>query len=371
MNVLFVSRAYPPVIGGIENQNRDLSLWLGKKTDLTLIANEGGKRALPSFLPYALVRSCLSMYRNDVLVVGDGVLAPLAALVGFVHPRKKTACVVHGLDLTFGTKPGILSRIYRAVNIPSLRRIDRIFAVSTHTKNEAVAAGIDPERITVLGNGIDPSELVEKRNRPGLDRLVGTDTDGRFVILRIGRFVKHKGVEWFIRKVVPKLPDDILFVAAGSVVAKNTAGDDDYFPSCERAVRELGLGHKVRLLTNLPRKDILTLLNASDLAVSPNIPVQGTMEGFGINVIEANACGLPVLASDLEGLSEAVKDGENGRLLPPEDSDAFVREITRLHDDRQALASEGIRAKAFVGEHFHWDAISDRYVEALERERSR
>jgi len=365
MNVLFVSRAYPPVVGGIENQNRDIALWLGKKTEFTLVANRGGKAALPIFLPTALFRSILLMKRNDVFLVGDAVLAPLAAIVGFLHPKKRTACVVHGLDLTFAGKPGILSRIYGAINIPALRRADRVIAVSAYTRDRAIEAGISPERIAVIGNGVDPDGLVVPRNRKALDHLVGTDTSSRFVILRIGRYVKHKGVEWFIRNVVPELPDDTLFVAAGATVGKKTAGDGDYLPSCERAVRELGLEDRVRLLTNLPRPDILTLLNSADLAVSPNIPVPGTMEGFGINVIEANACGLPVIASDLEGLAEAVSDGKNGTLIAPEDSAALIGEIRRLHDDRTALANEGKRAKDFVRERFHWDVISDRYVEAL------
>ncbi|NTW15138.1 MAG: glycosyltransferase family 4 protein, partial [Candidatus Moranbacteria bacterium] len=300
MRILFVSRAYPPVIGGIENQNRDLALWLGKKADLRLIANTRGKTFLPIFLPYAFFKALIFSFSSDILLVGDGVLAPLAAAVGILHPGLKTAAVVHGLDLTFGRRPGFLSRFYRSVNLPSLRRLDRIFAVSGHTREVAIKSGIEPKRITVIRNGIDPSELVTSRRRDLLDRLVGVPTENRFVILRIGRYVEHKGVEWFIRNVVPKLPEKALFVAAGSVVGKRTAGDNDYFPTCERTVGELGLDERVRLLTNLPQADILTLLNASDLAVSPNIPVPGTMEGFGINVIEANACGLPVIAADLE-----------------------------------------------------------------------
>jgi len=371
MKILFISRAYPPIIGGIENHNRDLALWLGKKTDLELIAHRRGKGFLPFFLPYAFVRAFFSLFRNDVLLLGDGVLAPLATALSFFHRGKKTACVVHGLDIAFATKSGPLSRVYKAVNLPSLRRIDRIFAVSEHTGHVAVDAGVNADRITVIQNGIDPEELRIPRDRSALDTLLSTETGNRFVIIRIGRYVKHKGVEWFIRNVVPNLPEETLFVAAGGVVAGKTAGDDDYFPLCERAVRELGLEKRVKLLTNLPRPDILTLLNSSDLAVSPNIPVPGTMEGFGINVIEANACGLPVIASDLEGLTEAVHDGKNGRLVPPLDANAYVAAIGPLMRDREALKKAGNDATDFVRENFLWDALSDRYVLVLERELGR
>jgi len=370
MKILFISRAYPPVIGGIENHNRDLALWLGKKTDLTLVANRHGKGFLPIFLPYAFIRALSGLYRNDVLLVGDGVLAPVVFVLSWFRPKIRTACVVHGLDLRYGgSRPGILSACYQAINLPSLRAMDHIFAVSEFTKTEAVKVGIDPDRITVIQNGIDSEELVIPRDRATLDTLLGTWTDKRFVIVRIGRYVKHKGVEWFIRNVVPRLPDEVLFVAAGGVVSGHAAGDEDYFPRCTHTVSELGLEKRVRLLTNLPRHDILTLLNSADLAVSPNIPVPGTMEGFGINVIEANACGLPVVASDLEGLTEAIVNGENGTLLEPGNADAYVSEITRLMENPERLKAEGLRAKDFVLDRFHWDALSDRYIRVFEADR--
>ncbi|MEI7749802.1 MAG: glycosyltransferase family 4 protein [Candidatus Moraniibacteriota bacterium] len=371
MRILFISRAYPPVIGGIENHNRDLAFWLGKKTDLTLIANRRGKSFFPLFLPYAFIRSLFNLYRNDVLLVGDGVLAPVAFVLSWFCPKMRTACVVHGLDLRYGSKPGILSKCYQAVNIPSLRAMDHVFAVSEFTKREAVKVGIEPDRITVIQNGIDPDALIVPKDRAALDTLLGTKTGKRFVIVRIGRYVKHKGVEWFIRNVVPRLPDEVLFVAAGGVVSGHAAGDEDYFPLCARAVSELGLERTVQLLTNLPRPDILTLLNSADLAVSPNIPVPGTMEGFGINVIEANACGLPVIASDLEGLTEAIVNGENGSLLEAGNADAYVAEITRLIGNREQLKAEGIRANSFVRNRFHWDALSDRYIRTFEADRPR
>ncbi|NTW14882.1 MAG: glycosyltransferase family 4 protein, partial [Candidatus Moranbacteria bacterium] len=108
------------------------------------------------------------------------------------------------------------------------------------------------------------------------------------------------------------------------------------------------------------------LLNASDLAVSPNIPVPGTMEGFGINVIEANACGLPVIAADLEGLTEAVQNGENGTLIPPLDSDGFVAEIRRLMEDPGQLAERRKKASSYAAATFHWNVLSDKYLEAFE-----
>ncbi len=368
MKILFISRAYPPTVGGIENQNAAIATWLGRKAEVTTLANRRGKRFLPVFLPYAAIWAFFAAFRVDAVLLGDGVLAPIGLFLRLTHPRTPVLSVIHGLDLTFGRKEGLLAKAYQAINLPSLRHLDRLLAVSRQTKDVAVSIGIPEKSISVIPNGIDPDDVLEVHDRTNLDRLLGEDTKSRFVILRVGRYVKHKGVEWFIRNVIPKLPDNVLFVAAGAVVRKKTAGDHDYFPLCETAVKELGLETKVRLLTNLPQNDLRILLNTADIAVSPNIPVPGSMEGFGINVLEASVCGLPVVASRLEGLAEAIQDGENGRLVPPEDADAFRDAILDFMGNTTERKAFGARAAAHTRKHYHWDAISDRYMEVLQQE---
>ncbi|HLC95563.1 MAG TPA: glycosyltransferase, partial [Patescibacteria group bacterium] len=189
----------------------------------------------------------------------------------------------------------------------------------------------------------------------------------KFVITRVGRYVKHKGVEWFIRNVVPLLPDHTLFVAAGAVVNQNTAGDKDYFPLCKKAVQELHLEHKVCLLTNISQEQLKILLNTSDLFVSPNIPVLGSMEGFGINVLEASVCRLPVIASRLEGLQEAITDGKNGILVEPENATAFRDAIVSFVEDKTKRTTLGSSAKQFTETHYHWNIIARLYKERLEK----
>jgi glycosyltransferase involved in cell wall biosynthesis len=371
MKILFLSRAYPPTVGGIENQNAAIATWLGKKADVTTIANRRGKRFLPVFLPYVTIRAFFAAFRADAILLGDGVLAPIGYFLKLTHPRTPVLSVIHGLDLTFGMKQGLLAKLYQAINLPSLRNLDRLLAVSRQTKDVAVSIGVPEANISVIPNGIDPDDVLETHDRSDLDRLLGEDTGNRFVILRVGRYVKHKGVEWFIRNVVPTLPANVLFIAAGAVVRKKTAGDDDYFPLCEKAVKELGLEGKVRLLTDLPQSDLTILYNTADIAVSPNIPVPGSMEGFGINVLEASICGLPVIASRLEGLAEAVQDGENGRLVEPKDAGAFRDVILEFMQDEDKRKSFGAHAATYTKKHYHWDAISDKYIKVLQQEISK
>ena len=101
MKILFISRAYPPIVGGIENQNYELGKWLGKITDVKIIANKKGKKFLPFFLPYAIVKSLIIARKYDAILLGDGVLGIVAYKLKFFYAKKPIICVIHGLDLTF------------------------------------------------------------------------------------------------------------------------------------------------------------------------------------------------------------------------------------------------------------------------------
>ena len=121
------------------------------------------------------------------------------------------------------------------------------------------------------------------------------------------------------------------------------------------------------LLLGQISEELLRLLYAgSDVFVMPNIPVAGDIEGFGVVMLEAGGYGLPVLAANLEGIKDVVEDGENGRLLPPGDADAFRHAIEEFHDARVRLEASD-RAEKYVRERFGWDAIAERYVQILKR----
>ena len=172
-------------------------------------------------------------------------------------------------------------------------------------------------------------------------------------------------MEWFIRNVMPKLPEDYILVAAGGGIAKKTAGDKNYYPKCKKAVEDLRMENRVKLMLNLKRSDIKILFNACDLYISPNIKVPGSLEGFGITAIEAAACGKVVLASNLEGLKDAVKDGENGFLIESGNADAWAQKIMELLTNDDFRKEFGEKAKKYTIENFSWEKIAKRYLEVI------
>ncbi len=366
MKILFISHSYPPVWGGVESQNYNLAKNLSKIAEMKVIANGKGKIYLLIFLPVTLLKMLFLMPKFDVCLLGNGVLAPWGAVAKIFHPRKKYFCVVHGLDITFANKKGFLSKIYKSINIPSLKKLDKLLMVGNTTIEEAVKAGIKREHCVFVPNGINPDEFTEKYSREDMAKALGIDISEKKIIFRLGRFVPHKGTSWFVARVMPNLTENVILVAAGGRVGKNTAGDKDDFLVCEKAIKEKNLGSRVRLFPNIAEKQKKILLGAADLVISPNVKVPGTMEGFGINVIEAGACGKVVVASALEGLKDAVKDGENGFLVESGNAEAWIQKINELFllsDEKRKEFGE--KARKYTIEHFSWDKIAKKYLDVM------
>lgn len=366
MRILFISRAFPPVTGGIENQNAALAEWLPKHATVRTLANHGGKAMLPLFTVRAFFQGLFLLPWYDVVLLGDGVLAPLGFAFRVFFWKKPIAVVLHGLDLTFATKKGFLPTLYAWVNLPCLKTLNLYIPVSKETQTTAIQVGLHPNKCVTINNGVDPSALEGQFTRAQLAKLLEEDISEKFVLVRVGRYVKHKGNEWFIRNVMPLLPANIILVTAGAVVKKSTPGDADIYPACASAVTALGLEKRVKLLTNLAWNDIKLLYHTADIVISPNIVVPGTMEGFGISVIEAAICGRPVIAANLQGLKDAIIENENGILVPPENAQAFKQAIENLLGDETKRHELGERAKHYTSEHFHWNTISHDYVTTLE-----
>lgn len=365
MKILFVSHSYPPVWGGVESQNYNLAENLKKIAQVKVIANGRGKKYLPIFLPLAYFRMLFLMTRYDACLLGNGVLSPLGEGVKIFHPRKKFFCIVHGLDITFANKKRFLSKIYEYVNVPSLKKLDKLLMVGNATIEEAVKAGISRKQCVFIPNGINPDEFTEKHERNEMSKVLGIDISDKKIIFRLGRFVPHKGTSWFIAQVMPKLPENVILVAAGGRVGKRAAGDEDDFIVCEKTIKEKSLDGQVFLFPNIAEEPKKILLDTADLVVSPNIKISGTMEGFGINVIEAGACGRTIVASALEGLKDAVKDGENGFLVESGNADAWAAKINELLADDEFRKEFGEKAKKYVIKNYSWDKIARRYLEEM------
>jgi len=365
IKILFISRAYPPILGGIENQNYGIAQGLFKITPTKIVANKYGKKFLPVFLPWLMFKGIFIVPQYDVVLVGDGVLAPICKFWKFFYKNKKYVSIVHGLDITFAYKKSLLGKIYRAVNIPSLKKLDKLIMVGNETIEQAVKMEIDRGKCVFIPNGLEIERTSAEVSRTELEKILDMDLKNKKVIFRAGRYTKHKGTEWFIRNVMPKLSENNILVCAGG--APKNAGDENDYPRCKKAMEELGLQNRVRLLVNLPQSEMNVIFNTCDISISPNIKVPGSMEGFGITAIESAACERVIIASAIEGLLDAVKDGQNGFLVESGNADAWANKINEVLADDNFRREFGQKARQYVVENYSWEKISRRYLEEIEK----
>lgn len=356
MKILFISRAYPPIIGGIENQNAALAKWLAKVDDVEIetIANTKGKKYLPVFFPKAFFLALFKLHKYDIILLGDGVLAIVGCFLR-LFTRKPVVTVLHGLDITYR------NLVYQLLWVKGfLRLLSGALAVSRHTKETAIAHGLREEKIRVVPNGVeDPIEPSIPYRREDLALYLKENIDDKKILVTIGRMVRRKGVAWFAERVLPKLPDNVLYVVAGSGSEKEKRNILD---SAARA----NTSQKLRLLGSVPDEIKIMLHRTSDLFIQPNILVPGDREGFGIAVIEASLAGLPVVASQLEGLKDAVIDKETGFFAEPGNPESFVAAILPLLENTIARNTFSEKARTVTRERFHWDSVSKTFATELE-----
>src|SRR5678816_4727310 len=99
----------------------------------------------------------------------------------------------------------------------------------------------------------------------------------------------------------------------------------------------------------------------------PNVPVANDMEGFGLVMLEAGLCGLPTIASRLEGITDVISEGGNGHLVPPLDADAFRSVILRYYSDPSSLSDASSRARELTLSRFGWSGVVDQYISAMKQ----
>lgn len=301
--------------------------------------------------------------RIDVVLFSSMVTASLALPLRrrIAEAGARTAAVPVGRDVT------LPNPVYQRFVPRVLRALDLLLPISRATAGECLARGADPARVHIVPCGIDLSRFprVEDRGAAraallGALREAGSPVPADALLLcSVGRHQERKGFHWFVERVMPRLPPDVVFLLGG---------DGPMTERIRGTVERLGLGERVRVLGRVSEEMLAALYRGADLFVMPNVPVPGDMEGFGVVMLEAGACGLPTLAADLEGIRDVVCEGENGHLLPPGDAEAFARAVLRYRGEAGRLARASRAAREHTVGRFAWPAVADRYLSVLRGE---
>jgi phosphatidyl-myo-inositol dimannoside synthase len=358
--LLWLTRKFPPSIGGMERLNYELTRELANRIPLRLVSWGGRQRGLPVFLARA-ARAALIIRRQRIQLggihLGDALLIPFGVILSHLLDNIPVTVTAHGLDVTY-PMPAYQLAIRRF-----LPRCALIICVSHATQDACVRRGASPTQCRVIPNGVWPSphlcttdSNLRQASRQTAGQRFGRHFGDGPVMLTVGRLVRRKGVAWFVREVLPALTRShpnltYLVVGQGPEAAR-----------ISQAVVQAGVGSQTLLLGELSTDALAHAYAVADVFVMPNVPVRGNPEGFGIAPLDASVAGLWVVASRLDGIPDAVLDGENGILVPPEDARTWISQLQDVLSDPMRCRREGTRGREVTLNRFSWSSIVDQYL---------
>ena len=261
----------------------------------------------------------------------------IAALAGWLTGRPAVATAA-GSDLNEAAYHPIVSHFVRF----TLGQVRKLMAPGNQLAQRAIELGMSQERVQVLmgHSGIDPERFSEG------------DRQGHPVILYVGSFIPPKRVDTILRamsRAVERVP----------TVRLQLVGDGELRTELESLAAELGIAEKVEFLGARPHDEIPGWMRRADVLVHCS-----DHEGLPVAIMEALGCGLPVVAADVGGISDLVKEGETGYLLAPDDDVGFADRLVKLVSQPELTAQLGWNARVFAEAHLAKERVLEQ-VEAV------
>jgi glycosyltransferase involved in cell wall biosynthesis len=167
-----------------------------------------------------------------------------------------------------------------------------------------------------------------------------------FTVGYIGRFVERKGIQDLIA-ALPRCPAEVNAVLVGS---------GEYEPAIRQQIAALGLQERVRIIPEVAPAALTPIMNAIDALALPSRTVPTWKEQFGRVIIEAHACGTPVLGSNSGAIPEVV--GEGGMVFPENDVPALAAAITQMASDPPLARHMGAIGENQVHEKYTWQKVA-------------
>ena len=228
-----------------------------------------------------------------------------------------------------------------------LRRAARLHALDDMERRQYIALGVEPARIAIRPNGIDPAEFDTLPDAAAFRARHGIAA-GTPIILFLARVNRIKGVDFLVQSfalVHKQLPQALLLIVGP---------DDGFLGEVKRQVNALGIGEYVRFIGYLDGKEKLAAYRAASVYVLPS-----TYDIFGITLLEALACGTPVIATNGVGFADFMRQNNIGAVVDFGDTAALQAEILRvLQQPVPELAARSVAGRRYVLENFGWDSIA-------------
>jgi glycosyltransferase involved in cell wall biosynthesis len=281
-------------------------------------------------------------------VLPNGLSAAIVAKI----LNKPLVISLHGSDIFMADKNAIYRAVARwvfsqsaHVTACSRELFDRAKNINPNINVTLLAWGADPEKFKPLGD----CKPIRKRCGWGVDETI---------IVALGRFVHKKGFDRLI-EIAPYLSSNkysLRIVIGGSGLLKETY---------VKKVQRLGLGDLISFPGQISWEEVPNFLAAADIFVLPSKrDSAGNLDGLPTVLLEAMACGLPCVASDVGGVSLVIDHGENGYLIDPESNKDLLESLSALIRNKALISKFSKQSRTKVVNQHNWSRVG-KYFESI------
>jgi phosphatidylinositol alpha-1,6-mannosyltransferase len=294
------------------------------------------------------VSRIVSRIRPDVIHCGKCLPEGLIAVLVKKWHGVPFHCFVHGEELTLAGTSNELRRLTRKV----LRESSGVIANSLHSREILLDTwGLPASRVTVMHPGVDTSQFTPSTVDSAVRQRLGWSS--RRVILTVGALQKRKGQDMMIRALpaIRASCPDVLYAIIGEGWER---------PYLDQLVAENGVDDIVQFRGVPADAELIESYQQCDLFALPNRQVGWDFEGFGMVLLEAQACGKPVIAGRSGGTAETIQPSRTGELVTCDTPGALADAAIRLLNDRERRERMGVCARQWTVEQFDWEVLADR-----------
>lgn len=351
MKIVTFTMDFLPEIGGVQTYLYEILNRLGSTHEITVVTPIEGK------LPSKSTLNKVALKQNNAISYWRMArqLNPKRILVGHAHPqlllaarlcfRQDYATVAYGNDFLAAQR-----RWHRPFFNHLLAKSNPLITITNANANRLQTLGL-PDPIVVYP-ATDPKQFTPTTQ---------AKENPTPILLTVSRLVPRKGIDLVI-KSLPTL------LEGWPTLRYTVIGSGPDRKRLQHLAQEMNVVDAVHFLGRVSNERLIKSYQRADVFVMPSREIvdAGSVEGFGIVYLEASASGLPVVAGHSGGAVEAVRDGETGFLVPPDDAAALAKILHRLLDDEELRRRLGQNGRAWVESEMNWDRAAQQMAQALQ-----
>lgn len=325
--ILIITRNLPPLVGGMERLNWHMADELSKYAEVRVIGPKGSATIkpnkvivseapltpLPLFMLVTLFKALwlAICFKPNTVLAGSGLTAPLAWLASKLCGAK-AAVYLHGFDIT------VASKAYQRLWVPFFKRMDTVIVNSTPTKQLALNADVQVEKISIVHPGVESPEA--SQSEAAIQAFKQRhQLEGKKILLSVGRLTTRKGLKEFVENALPSIVKEVpnaLLLVVGEAPKNSLGAGIQTQEEILKAAQGKNIENHIKFIGVITDKtELACAYESADIHVFPVRHIPDDPEGFGMVAIEAAAHGLPTVAFATGGVIDAVKEGVSGYLV--------------------------------------------------------